>query len=174
MLQKKAVLLATNLFLTLSQFKKDMDAINALILDSVKTSDLAIAFDGVTAMISAANSIVSSFDLDFRYDNYIGTIVPLFYLKEFAIRRGYGKLATSLRVDGASNMFSELLKDTITNANLYTRIKKLADAIYKTRVRYNAIDKKLLPSLAEQEKGIVESLDAMALNENFITRMFSD
>lgn len=174
MLQKKAVLLSTNLFLTLSQFKKDIDAINFMILESVKVSDLAIAFDGVTAMISAANSITSSFDLDFRYDNYIGTMVPLFYLKEFAIRRGYGKLATSPRVDETSNKFSELLKDTITNANLYTRIKRLADAIYRTKVRYNSIDKKLLPSLTDQEKRIVEFLDADALSENFVTRMFSD
>lgn len=173
-IQKKTVLLTSNLFTTLSKFRKDIDTINSIIVNALKASDLAIAIDGVTPMVAAANSVASSFEFNFKYDNYIGTAVPLFYLKEYAIKRGYTKMATSLRIDETSNRFSELLKETIENANLYIRIRKLAEAIYQTRIRYNVIDKKLLPSLLYQENKISEFLDATALSENFVIRMFAD
>ncbi len=172
-IQKKTVLLTSNLFTTLLQFRKDLDTVNAILLNALRASDMAIALDGVTTMIAAANSVISSFEFDFRYDNYIGTAVPLFYLREYAIKRGYSKMATSLRIDETSNKFSELLKETIANANLYIRIRKLAEAIYQTRIRYNAIDKKLLPSISYQKKKISEFLDANALSDNFVIRMFA-
>ncbi len=169
-LKKKAVLLTSKLLSELIAYKNDLDSTNSMLRKAVNEVDMALSFDGVESVIAASNMIYSFVDVEAGLKNIIGTFVPAFFLKKMEIKRGYSGLTTSFRIDHASRLFESLLRDLIINADAYIRIKKLAEAVFKTKSRYNAIDKKLLPSINKAKGDIEEFLELEEMQENYSIR----
>lgn len=169
-LKKKTVLLTATLISALLNYRKELDSENTMIRAAMEQIDFALSIDGAQSVLSASNLITSAYYLDFKKELFIGTVVPAFFLKDFAIKRLYGRLATSLRIVESSLKFGDLFSEIVENANIYLRIKKLAEAIFRTRARYNSIDKKLLPALNRQRSVIKEFLEAEDTQGNFNIR----
>ena len=169
-LKKKTILLSATLLATLLNYKKDMDSENAIIAGAMRQIRFAIAFDGVQSVLSASNLIVNNMSLGFKTENLIGTFIPSLLLKDMVVKRDYGEISTSLRLEGASNKFEQLFRELIVDVDLYIRIRKLSAAISRTKSRYNALNKKLLPALNLQEKSISEFLESAERQESFNTR----
>lgn len=169
-LKKKTILLTTTLLITLMNYKKDLESDKALVRAAINQIDFTLSLDGVQSTLSASNLITTTYALDFRVENIIGTAIPFFLMKDLVIKREYGKLATSLRIVESSYKFGKLLEELVEDANTYIRIKKLVQEVSRTRVRYNSLDKKLLPSLNSQRKSIVEFLSSLEREENFNIR----
>lgn len=169
-LKKKTVLLTTTLMQSLSVYRKNIDASNLLMKGAMEQIDFAVSFDGVQGILSASNLITTGYSLDTKLDNLIGTFVPSFFMKNLVIKRGYGRLSTSLRIEKASEIFAGLLSKLVDSANLYIKVKRLSEAILRTRARYNSLEKKLLPSLIKQKENIMEFLQSSEQQENFNVR----
>ncbi|MCL5101266.1 MAG: hypothetical protein M1348_01490 [Candidatus Parvarchaeota archaeon] len=173
-LKKKMVLLTTIILSDLLNYRKNLELDKEVVKSTMDQIDFALSFDGVQSILSASNMITANYSLDFKKDNLIGTVVPSFILKNMFIKRGYGKFTTSFRVSNSSEKFGKLIAELIEDANAYLRIKKLAEGTYKTKVVYNSINKKLIPSLDGQQKAISEFLDSSERDENFNVRELAE
>jgi V/A-type H+-transporting ATPase subunit D len=169
-LRKKTVLLTATLLSTFLNYERDIDNENAIISIAMKRIKFAIAFDGVQSVLSASNLIINNLSLNFKTENLIGTFIPSLLLKDMVVKRDYGELSTSIRLEEASSKFEQLFRELIIDVNLYIRIRKLSAAISRTKGRYNALNKKLLPSLNLQERLISEFLENAERQELFNTR----
>jgi vacuolar-type H+-ATPase subunit D/Vma8 len=169
-LKKKNILLTSTLVSSLLNYKKNLDSANVLIKEAVRQSDFALSIDGVQGVLSASNMITSSYSLDFKNENLIGTFIPSFLFKDFSTKRNYGTISTSVRIEETSLIFSRLINELVSEADLYLRIKKLSHAIFRTKARYNSLEKKLLPSLLKQQVAITEFLENTEQRENFTIR----
>ncbi len=169
-LKKKTILLTSALLMSLINYKRDLDSANVLIKEAITQADFAISIDGVQSVLSASNMITANYSLDFKNENLIGTFIPSYMLRNFVIRRDYGELSTSIRIEGSSQLFGRLITELVSNADTYLRIKKLSSAISRTKARYNALDKKLLPSLQKQQVLISEFLENTEQRESFNIR----
>lgn len=171
-LKKKTVLLTTTLLMSLVNYQGELGGLNSHAREAAKQIDFALSVDGVQSILSASNTITASYSLDFKNENLIGTFIPSFVMKDLAIRRGYGDLATSLRIEQSSKLFGGLVTELVTSAGIYIRIRKLSEAISRTRARYNSLNKKLLPSLEKQYSQIDEFLESTEQREGFALRNF--
>ena len=100
----------------------------------------------------------------------MGVVVPQIEssrVKKTIDQRGYGLLGSSARIDEAADAYEELLETIILAAEVETAMKKMLEAIEKTKRRVNALEFKLLPDLYDNKEYIEQKLEEQEREEIF-------
>ncbi|MFW6117156.1 MAG: V-type ATP synthase subunit D, partial [Thermoproteota archaeon] len=75
------------------------------------------------------------------------------------VERGYGLSDTNYLLDTAAGAFEEVLGTLIEVAELKNIHRKLEKEVEKTRIRFSALEKILIPNLEEEIKIIENKLE---------------
>ncbi len=120
----------------------------------------ALAIDGPEAVACAGPACRRSIDIDIEEQNIWGTrVVNVKSNYPEPRERHYSTIGTSVRIDETADHFEATLELIIKIAPLEQKLRKLAEEIRKTSRRVNALEQRLLPSLAEQVLFIRRVLD---------------
>jgi len=146
---------------------KAKDVRTRLVQDYRKAEEriaVARSVEGAIAVKSAAFALKDKPDIKLRSKNVMGLVVPVIEgskIKKHGIKRGYGVIGTSSRIDEAAEAYEELVERIILAAEVETTMRKLLDEIEKTKRRVNALEFKVIPELEEAAAFIRMRLEEM-------------
>jgi V/A-type H+-transporting ATPase subunit D len=149
----------------LSELQRFVDARDALRreLSNAKQSLMrALAIDGPEAVASAGLASRRPIELETKERNIWGTRVAEVgtdYMPREALERGYTTTGASVRITETAERFEVAMELILRVAPLERKLGRLAEEIRKTSRRVNALEQRLLPSLAEQVQYIRGVLD---------------
>ncbi len=151
-------------FELLPKVKDLRSQLSALYSDAMEKLAIAVAADGKTALVSAANCLNKAPEVELSSKNIMGVVVPsveVTAVEKSLEDRGYGLIGTSIRVDEAVHAFEKLSEMIILAAEGETTMKKLLDEIESTKRRVNALEFKVIPNLEEVAKYISFRLEEL-------------
>ena len=146
----------------LQRFVDTRDALRKELAEAKQSLMRALAVDGPEAVASAALASRRPIELETRVRNIWGTRiveVSTDYAPRQPEERGYTAAGASARIEEAGERFEATLELILRIAPLDRKLGKLAEEIRKTSRRVNALEQRLLPSLAEQVQYIRGVLD---------------
>jgi len=111
------------------------------------------------ATIAALSTSNMKLTLEISYQQLLNIKVPQFDLKSDDYNRSYGFLHTSIGLDRALEIFSDVMKNLIKLSEKEKAVQMIADEIQKTRRRVNALEYILIPNIEETIKYITMKLD---------------
>ena len=123
---------------------------------------LALAMDGPRAVASAGLACRRPIELSIQERNIWGTRVAEVatdYGPRSSAGRGFDTAGSSLRIAETADRFESALDLILRVAPLDRKLTRLAEEIRRTSRRVNALEQRLLPSLAEQVSYIRGVLD---------------
>ena len=132
------------------------------LVEAVQSLMRALAIDGPEAVASTALVCRRLVSVDIEEENIWGTKVATVksdYSVRSASERGYTAVGVSARIDEAAEQFEAVVDLIIKVAPVDRKLRKLAEEIRKTSRRVNALEQRLMPSLAEQVEFIRNALD---------------
>jgi V/A-type H+/Na+-transporting ATPase subunit D len=146
----------------LQRFVDTRDALRRELSDAKQSLMRALASDGSEAVSSAGLASRRSIDLETRERNIWGTRV-VEVSTDYAPRehgeRGYTTLGASARIEETAERFEAALELILRVAPLDRKLARLAEEIRRTSRRVNALEQRLLPTLAGQVQYIRGVLD---------------
>ena len=146
----------------LQSYTKARNALHRAVADASQSLMKALAIDGPESVASAALACRRPVAVEMEEDNIWGIKVAT-AKSDYSVRpcsdRGYTAAGTSARIDEAAEQFEAVVDLIIKVAPVERKIAKLAEEIRKTSRRVNALEQRLLPSLAEQVQFIRNALD---------------
>jgi len=146
----------------LQSYTKMRGTMHRTVADASQSLMKALAIDGPEAVASAALACRRPVTVQFVEDNIWGFKVAT-AKSEHSVRtsseRGYTAGGTCARIDETAEQFEAVVDLIIKVAPVERKITKLAEEIRKTSRRVNALEQRLLPSLAEQVQFIRNALD---------------
>ena len=146
----------------LQSYTKMRGTMHRTVADASQSLMKALAIDGPEAVASAALACRRPVTVQIEEDNIWGIKVAT-AKSEHSVRtsseRGYTAAGTSARIDETAEQFEAVVDLIIKGAPGERKITKLAEEIRKTSRRVNALEQRLLPSLAEQVQFIRNALD---------------
>ena len=140
----------------LSELQRFVDARDALrreLYDAKQSLMRALAIDGPEAVASAGLASRRPIELEMKERNIWGTRVVEVgtdYAPREALERGYTTTGASARITETAERFEVAMELILRVAPLDRKLGRLAEEIRKTSRRVNALEQRLLPSLAEQ------------------------
>ena len=140
----------------LSELQRFVDARDALrreLSDARQSLMRALAIDGPEAVASAGLASRRPIELEMKEHNIWGTRVVEVgtdYAPRQSTERGYTAPGTSARITETAERFEAAKELILRVAPLDRKLGRLAEEIRKTSRRVNALEQRLLPSLAEQ------------------------
>jgi V/A-type H+-transporting ATPase subunit D len=146
----------------LQRFVDTRDALRRELADAKQSLMRALAVDGPEAVASAGLASRRPIELETTVRNIWGTRiveVSTDYVPRQSDERGYTTAGASARIEEAAERFEAALELILRIAPLDRKLGRLAEEIRKTSRRVNALEQRLLPSLAEQVKYIRGVLD---------------
>ncbi len=149
----------------LSELQRFVDARDALqreLADAKQSLMRALAVDGPEAVASAGLASRRSIELETKERNIWGTRVAEVstdYTPRQPGQRGFTTVGASARIEETAERFEAALELILRVAPLDRKLATLAEEIRKTSRRVNALEQRLLPSLAEQVQYIRGVLD---------------
>ncbi len=150
-------------FLTeLQSFVNARDALLASLAESKQSLMRALAVDGPEAVASAGLASRRPIEIATEERNIWGTRVvevKTAYEPRTPAERGFSTAGASVRIEETAERFESTLELILRVAPLDRKLTRLADEIRKTSRRVNALEQRLLPSLAEQVQYIRGVLD---------------
>ncbi len=117
-----------------------------------KSMALALAYDGIVAIKSAAINSGARLELEVEQRNIMGISVPK--INYTVSSEGKVLMGTSLRIIDASRRFQDVLLKAIGLIETEMAVKKLLLEIDATRRRVNALDYKVIPELEDAVRDI--------------------
>lgn len=112
--------------------------------------------EATTAALSASSM---SLTIDTSYKQLLNIRVPRYSVKSDEYSRSYGFIHTSIGLDFALEIFSQLMRYLIALAEKEKAVQMIAEEIQKTRRRVNALEYILIPNIEETIKYITMKLD---------------
>jgi V/A-type H+-transporting ATPase subunit D len=146
----------------LRRFTVEREALRRTLETAVQSLMRALAMDGREAVASVALAGRRGVEIELEERNIWGIRVADVKSDYHARPAGghrYTAIGASARIEDSTERFEEALERIIKVAPLDRKMRKLADEIRKTTRRVNALEQRLLPSLAEQVKYIRSVLD---------------
>jgi V/A-type H+-transporting ATPase subunit D len=149
----------------LSELQRFVDARDALrreLSDAKQSLMRALAIDGPEAVASAGLASRRPIELETKEHNIWGTRVVEVgtdYTPRESLERGYTTTGASVRISETAERFEAAMELILRVAPLERKLGRLAEEIRKTSRRVNALEQRLLPSLAEQVQYIRGVLD---------------
>jgi V/A-type H+-transporting ATPase subunit D len=146
----------------LQRFVDTRDALRKELGEAKQSLMRALAVDGPEAVASAGLASKRPIELETKVRNIWGTRiveVSTDYAPRQPEERGYTSAGASARIEEAGERFEATLELILRIAPLDRKLGKLAEEIRKTSRRVNALEQRLLPSLAEQVQYIRGVLD---------------
>jgi V/A-type H+-transporting ATPase subunit D len=149
----------------LSELQRFVDARDALrreLSDARQSLMRALALDGPEAVASAGLASRRPIELETKEHNIWGTRVvevQTDYSPRETPERGYTTTGASARITETAERFEAAMELILRVAPLDRKLGRLAEEIRKTSRRVNALEQRLLPSLAEQVQYIRGVLD---------------
>ena len=138
-------------------------------LEARKSLSLARATDRKTLAL-AAMTATDSLKIEVKTENVMGIIVPSIELiPETSMNSA---IASSELVDRTIEAFQKQLEVLIDLASQELAVTELGREIRKTRHRFNALEKILIPELSDQIRQIILSLDEKERDELSKLRVF--
>jgi V/A-type H+-transporting ATPase subunit D len=111
------------------------------------------------ATIAALSSSNMKLSLETSFQQLLNIKVPRFNMISQDYDRSYAFVQTSIGLDMALDIFSEVMKSLIVLAEKEKAVQMIADEIQKTRRRVNALEYILIPNIEETIKYITMKLD---------------
>lgn len=146
----------------LQRFVDTRDALRRELANAKQSLMRALALDGREAVASAGLASRRPIELETTVRNIWGTRiveVSTDYAPRQPEERGYTSAGASARIEEAGERFETTLELILRIAPLDRKLGRLAEEIRKTSRRVNALEQRLLPSLAEQVQYIRGVLD---------------
>ncbi|HUJ73333.1 MAG TPA: V-type ATP synthase subunit D [bacterium] len=149
----------------LSELQRFMDAREALrreLSDAKQSLMRAMVVDGPEAVSSAGLASRRPIELETRERNIWGirvAEVSTDYAPRQPSQRGFTTTGASARIEETAERFEAALELILKVAPLDRKLGRLAEEIRRTSRRVNALEQRLLPSLAEQVQYIRGVLD---------------
>ncbi|MBN3491193.1 V-type ATP synthase subunit D [Acholeplasma equirhinis] len=112
---------------------------------------------GIVGEIAKAIPVDKNIKLSYR--SVMGVDLPIINYEKARIRLSYGLKSTNSKFDYAYRMFGEARDLTIKLAEIDASAYRLADAIRKSRTRYNALKNIVIPEIETKIKSITEVLE---------------
>ena len=151
-LKRKLDALVVELRKMLSEVKEARKEFNELYEEARKTMALALAYDGIVAIKSAAINSGITLDLEIQQNNIMGINVPKISYQIHS--EGNYLMGSSLRIIDAAKKYRELLLKAIGLIETEVAVKKMLVEIDSTRRRVNALDYKVVPELQDAVRDI--------------------
>jgi V/A-type H+-transporting ATPase subunit D len=146
-----------------NQTRQDLSEATGLLIRS-------LAIDGAEAIASAALACRRAVTVELEEENIWGTKVvdvKSCYTLRSSADRGYSPRAVSARIDETAAQFEKVVLGIIKISPVDRKLQTLADEIRKTSRRVNALEQRLLPTLAEQVRFIQDALDQRERDDIF-------
>lgn len=102
---------------------------------------------GALRLEQIASGITGVVDVNMRFRNVMGVLIPLFKLQ---FERGvypYNLIGTSVYLDTASVKFSDALVKIIKLAEVGATLMRIADEVKRVRRRVNALESMVIPNI---------------------------
>ncbi|HLT00426.1 MAG TPA: V-type ATP synthase subunit D [Acholeplasma sp.] len=106
-----------------------------------------------------AKAVPIDHNLKITYRSVMGVDLPIIEYEKTRIRLSYGLKSTNSKFDYAYRMFGDARDLTIKLAEIDASAYRLADAIRKSRTRFNALKNVVIPEIEEKIKSITEVLE---------------
>ena len=151
------------------QLYKTRQKLSLLGLEARKSLSLARATDRKKLAL-AAMTATDSLNIEVKTENVMGINVPSIEL--ISTGKLNSAIASSELVDRTIELFRTQLEVLIDFASQELAVTELGREIRKTRHRFNALEKILIPELADQIKQILLSLDEKERDELSKLRVF--
>lgn len=123
---------------------------------------LAEATDDPVTLRSVSFATRRSITVDITGRNIMGVPVPVIEKKRVSkqmLKRGYGIITTSARIDETAEQFEVELDLLIKLAEIETAMRRLGSEIQMNRRRVNALEQILIPELQGQAKYIKNAIE---------------
>lgn len=169
LLKEKRDALISEFFAIIDDLRDVRTNVNKRLETNFRDIIMAEATLGISSVANAADAVGDVANLDVGKRVIMGVRVPLLEthnLNKTVEERGYGFLATNVKLDEATQGFSETLRLIVELAEIETTAHHLADEINKTKRKVNALEYLLLPKLEESARYIEMTLEE-AERENF-------
>ncbi|MDI3280167.1 MAG: V-type ATP synthase subunit D [Bacillota bacterium] len=131
---------------------------------------VAKAVDGLATIRSAAMATKGEVTVEISGSYIMGVPVPEVKKKSVrrsALERGYSVTGVSSRIDEAAERYEQELDIILDMAATETKMRRLGEELQRTRRRVNALERVVIPALAEQVKYIQMALDERAREDLF-------
>ncbi len=138
-------------------------------VEARKSLALARATDRKTLAL-AAMAATDTLEIEVKTDNVMGIIVPS--VEIITKEDTQSAIASSELVDKTVDLFRKQLEVLINLASQELAVTQLGREIRKTRHRFNALEKILIPELSDQIKQILLSLEEKERDEFSKLRIF--
>jgi H(+)-transporting ATP synthase subunit D len=151
------------------QLYQTRNQLSILGVEARKSLSLARAIDRKNLAL-AAMAATDTLTIEVKTENVMGIIVPSIEL----ITKGETKsvIASSELIDRTVDLFRKQLEVLIDLASQELAVTELGREIRKTRHRFNALEKILIPELSDQIKQILLSLEEKERDELSKLRVF--
>ncbi|MGA2976647.1 MAG: V-type ATP synthase subunit D [Spirochaetia bacterium] len=146
----------------LQRFVDTREALRKELTEAKQSLMRALALDGPEAVASAGLASRRSIELATTERNIWGTRiveVETDYVQRDPEDRGFTAAGASARIEEAAERFEASMELILRVAPLDCKLGRLAEEIRRTSRRVNALEQRLLPSLAEQVQYIRGVLD---------------
>lgn len=143
-------------------FKNDRDIMLQSLSDAGKSLMRALYVDNPEGISAVTFATRRDINIELKEQNIWGTRVVDIesnYRQREPDQREYGQHGASIRIDETVDGFEKTLENIIKVAPRFHKLGRLAEEIRKTSRRVNALEQRLLPSLAEQVSYIRGVLD---------------
>lgn len=151
------------------QLYRTRQQMSLLGVEARKSLSLSKAIDRKNLAL-AAMAATNTLTIEVKSDNVMGIIVPSIELK--AKENVKPTIASSELVDKTIDLFRQQLEVLIDLASQEMAVIELGREIRKTRHRFNALEKILIPELNDQIKQIMLSLEEKERDEFSKLRIF--
>ena len=151
------------------QLYRTRKKLSLLGLEARKSLSLARATDRKTLAL-AAMTATDSLKVEVKTENVMGITVPSIELIQESSMNS--AIASSELVDRTIEAFQRQLKVLIDLASQELAVTELGREIRKTRHRFNALEKILIPELSDEIRQIILSLDEKERDELSKLRVF--
>jgi V/A-type H+-transporting ATPase subunit D len=162
LLKGKREALVREFITELKRFVAERGALSRLLEEASQSLMRCLALDGREAVGSVALAARRAVEVELEEKNIWGirvSEVASDYHAHLAGGHRYTTLGASARIEDATERFQEALESLIKVAPLDRKMRRLAEEIRKTTRRVNALEQRLLPTLAAEVDYIRSVLD---------------
>jgi V/A-type H+-transporting ATPase subunit D len=160
LLKGKREALVREFITELKRFVAEREALSRTLEEAAQSLMRCLALDGREALGSVALAARRAVEVELEERNIWGirvSEVSSDYHARLAGGHRYTALGASARIEDATERFQEALESLIKVAPLDRKMRRLAEEIRKTTRRVNALEQRLLPTLAA-EVGYIRSV----------------
>ncbi len=162
LLKGKREALVREFITELKRFVAEREALSRTLEEAAQSLMRCLALDGREAVSSVALAARRAVEVELEEKNIWGirvSEVSSDYHAHLAGGHRYTALGASARIEDATERFQEALEGLIKVAPLDRKMRRLAEEIRKTTRRVNALEQRLLPTLAAEVDYIRSVLD---------------